>query len=436
MNVCVIGTGYVGLVTGACFAEFGVNVICADKDARKIEMLENGEIPIYEPGLDAVVERNVREGRLSFTTETADAIRSSLVIFIAVGTPARDDGGTDLTFVDTVAQEIGQAINGYKVVVTKSTVPVGTSYRVRDLIQAELEKSGGDIDFSVASNPEFLREGAAIADFMRPDRIVIGADDEAAMAIMKDLYRPLYLNETPFVLTNISTAELTKYAANAFLATKISFINEIANLCEAVGGDVQAIARGIGLDGRIGKKFLHAGPGFGGSCFPKDTRSAAFFAREVGCELSVVEAVIDVNERQKARMVDKIKAAVGGDLAGKTIGILGLSFKPETDDMRDAPALDIVAGLVAGGASVRAFDPVAMPEAAKLLPDITYCKDAYEACENADAMVLVTEWNQFRMLDLERVRQKLRNPVVVDLRNVYDPKPMHEAGFSYSCVGR
>ena len=436
MNVCVIGTGYVGLVTGACFAEFGATVICADKDESKIETLDRGEIPIYEPGLDKLVERNVREGRLSFTTDTAGAIASSLVIFIAVGTPAREDGGTDLSYVDAVAREIGEAINGYKVVVTKSTVPVGTSYRVRDLVQAEIDRRGDDIDFSVASNPEFLREGAAISDFMRPDRVVIGADDEAAMAIMKDLYRPLYLNETPFVLTNIATSELSKYAANAFLATKISFINEIANLCEVVGGDVQALARGIGLDGRIGKKFLHAGPGFGGSCFPKDTRSAAFFAKEHGERLQVVETVIEVNERQKARMVEKIKSAVGGDLSGKTIGMLGLSFKPETDDMRDAPALDIVAGLEAGGATVRAFDPVAMREAAQLLPQVTYCKDAYEACENADAMVLVTEWNQFRMLDLERVRQKLRSPVVVDLRNVYDPKPMHAAGFEYHCVGR
>ncbi len=436
MNVCVIGTGYVGLVTGACFAEFGVNVICADKDASKIEMLERGEIPIYEPGLDAVVERNVQQGRLSFTTDTAGAIESSLVIFIAVGTPAGEDGSTDLTYVDAVAKEIGEAINGYKVIVTKSTVPVGTSYRVRDHVQAAIDAKGADVDFSVASNPEFLREGAAIADFTHPDRIVIGADDEAAMAILKDLYRPLFLNETPFVLTNIATSELTKYAANAFLATKISFINEIANLCEEVGGDVQAIARGIGLDGRIGKKFLHAGPGYGGSCFPKDTESAAFFAREQGSSLQIVEAVIEVNRQQKKRMVEKIRRALGGDLQGKTVGVLGLSFKPETDDMREAPAIDIVQGLVEGGAVVRAFDPVAMKEASKILTDVTYCKDSYEACENADAMVLVTEWNQFRMLDLERVRQKLRRPVVVDLRNVYDPKPMLEAGFDYHCVGR
>ncbi|MCP5056919.1 MAG: UDP-glucose/GDP-mannose dehydrogenase family protein [bacterium] len=436
MNVCVIGTGYVGLVTGACFAEFGVKVTCADKDENKIEMLERGEIPIYEPGLDDLVERNVREGRLSFTTDTASAIRSSLVIFIAVGTPPREDGSTDLSYVDGVAREIGKAMNGYKLVVTKSTVPVGTSYRVRDLIQAEIDGAGGEVDFSVASNPEFLREGAAIRDFMGPDRIVIGADDEAAMAIMKDLYRPLFLNETPFVMTNIATAELTKYAANAFLATKVSFINEFANLCEEIGGDIQGLARGIGLDGRIGKKFLHAGPGFGGSCFPKDTRSAAFFAREKGQNLEVVEAVIRANDRQRERMVEKIRVAVGGDLSGKTIGMLGLSFKPETDDMRDAPAIEIANGLAAGGAVVRAFDPVAMREAAKVLPDLTYCKDAYEACEDADVVVIVTEWNQFRMLDLGRVRQKLRRPVVVDLRNVYEPKPMQEAGFEYHSVGR
>ncbi len=436
MNVAVIGTGYVGLVTGACFAEFGVRVTCVDKIAEKIEGLERGEMPIYEPGLDALVERNVRAERLSFTTDAAEAIRNALVVFIAVGTPAREDGGTDLTYVEAVAREIGQAINGYKVIVTKSTVPVGTSYRVRDLLKEEISKRGEEIDFSVASNPEFLREGAAIGDFMRPDRVVIGADEEAAMAILKDLYRPLYLNETPFVLTNIATAELTKYAANAFLATKISFINEVANFCERIGGDVQAIARGIGLDGRIGKKFLHAGPGFGGSCFPKDTRSAAHFAKDLGETFQIVEAVIQVNDAQRQRMVEKVQAAMGGDVDGKTIAILGLSFKPETDDMRDAPAVDIVKGLQARGANVRAFDPVAMTEAAKQLPDITYCKDAYECCENADAVVLMTEWNQFRMLDLARIHKLLRRPVAVDLRNVYAPEAMRAAGFEYTSVGR
>jgi UDPglucose 6-dehydrogenase len=436
MNVCMIGSGYVGLVTGACFAEFGMNVVCADKDAAKVAALERGEVPIYEPGLEAMIERNVSQGRLRFTTDTAEAIRSSLVLFIAVQTPPRDDGSTDLSAVEQVAREIGREMDGYKVVVTKSTVPVGTSERVRAAVAEELARAGKDIRFSVASNPEFLREGAAIADFMRPDRVVIGADDDAALGIMKDLYRPLFLNETPFVLTSIPTAELTKYAANSFLATKISFINEFANLCERVGADVQALARGIGLDGRIGRKFLHAGPGFGGSCFPKDTRSAAHFAREAGEALEIVEAVIRVNDRQRLRMVDKIVAALDGEARGRTVALLGLSFKPETDDMRDAPSLEIVAGLTERGAHVRAYDPVAMANAGRLMPHITLCKDAYQACENADAMVLVTEWNQFRMLDLERVKRLLREPVVVDLRNVYKPEPMQQLGLRYVSVGR
>jgi UDPglucose 6-dehydrogenase len=423
-------------VTGACFAEFGVSVVCADKDAAKIAALERGEIPIYEPGLDALVARNVAQGRLRFTTDTAEAIRASLLLFIAVQTPPRDDGATDLSAVEQVAREIGRQMDGYKVIVTKSTVPVGTSYRVREFIADELARTGKEIRFSVASNPEFLREGAAIADFMRPDRVVIGADDDAALGILKDLYRPLFLNETPFVLTNVATAELTKYAANAFLATKISFINEFANLCEVVGADVQALARGIGLDGRIGRKFLHAGPGFGGSCFPKDTRSAAHFAREAGESLQIVEAVIRVNDSQRGRMVEKIRSALDGELRGRTVALLGLSFKPETDDMRDAPSIEIVHGLVAAGAHVRAYDPVAMPNASKLLPELTLCKDAYEACEGADATVLVTEWNQFRMLDLDRVRRLLRQPVLVDLRNVYKPEPMRAAGFRYVSVGR
>jgi UDPglucose 6-dehydrogenase len=435
MNVCVIGTGYVGLVTGACFAEFGVSVICADKDAAKIESLQAGKIPIYEPGLDALVARNVEQGRLSFTTETPDAIKASLVVFIAVQTPTLEGGGTDLRAVEGVAREIGRALNGYKVVVTKSTVPVGATQRVKELIREELEAASRDESFSVASNPEFLREGAAIGDFMRPDRVVIGAEDDAARAILRDLYRPLYLNETPFVFTNVATSELTKYAANAFLATKISFINEFANLCETVGGDVQALARGIGLDGRIGKKFLHAGPGFGGSCFPKDTRAAAHFARALGGSLEVVEATVRVNEAQRARMVDKIERAVGG-LGGKTIALLGLSFKPETDDMRDAPSIDIAKGLAARGAALRAFDPVAMRAAEPHLPGVTLCKDAYQACEAADAVVVITEWNQFRLLDLARVRASLRRPVLIDLRNVYEPDAMQKAGFEYTSVGR
>jgi UDPglucose 6-dehydrogenase len=436
VNVCIIGTGYVGLVTGACFAEFGVQVVCADKDADKVAALERGEIPIYEPGLDAIVQRNARERRLTFTTDTAAAVRRSLVVFIAVQTPTKTDGTTDLAAVEAVAREIGRAIDGYKVVVTKSTVPVGTSYRVKEWIQEEQRAAGKEHHFSVGSNPEFLREGAAIGDFMRPDRVVIGADDEQAIAILKDLYRPLYLIETPFVVTNIPTAELTKYAANSFLAVKISFINEMANLCEAVGGDVHAIARGIGLDKRIGPKFLHPGPGFGGSCFPKDTRSAAQFAKDAGERLEIVEAVIRVNERQRERMVEKVERALGGAVRGKTVAVLGLSFKPETDDMRDAPAVDIIRRLQEQGASIRAFDPVAMPNAARELPGVELCKNEYETCENADALVLVTEWNQFRMLDLERVKALLRAPVLVDLRNVYDPVALRRAGFRYDSVGR
>jgi len=436
VNICIIGTGYVGLVTGACFAEFGVQVTCVDKDAEKIAALERGEIPIYEPGLDALVARNLRERRLSFTTDTAGAVRASLVVFIAVQTPAAADGSTDLGAVQAVAREIGRNMDGYKVVVTKSTVPVGASAKVRAWIEEELVAAGASHRFSVASNPEFLREGAAIGDFMRPDRVVIGAEDAEAVAILRDLYRPLYLNETPFVITNLPSSELTKYAANAFLATKVSFINEMANLCERVGGDVHAVARAIGLDGRIGAKFLHPGPGFGGACFPKDTRSAAHFAREAGEQLEIVEAVIRVNERQRLRALEKIVRALGGEVRGKTVALLGLSFKPETDDMRDAPAIEIVRGLFARGVAVRAFDPAAMANAARELPGLLLCKNEYETCENADALVIVTEWNQFRMLDLERIRALLREPIVVDLRNVYDPAAMRAVGFRYECVGR
>ena len=436
MNVCVIGTGYVGLVTGACFAEFGVNVVCVDKEADKIAALETGKIPIYEPGLDDLVERNVREQRLSFSTDTESSVRDALVVFIAVGTPPREDGGTNLSAVEAVAREIGRALDGYKVVVTKSTVPVGTGKGLRGVIQEELDAAGRDLHFSVASNPEFLREGAAIGDFMRPDRVVLGVEDEQARAILRDLFRPLFLIETPFVMTDVETAELSKYAANSFLATKISFINEMANLCERVGADVHAVAKAMGLDQRIGKKFLHPGPGYGGSCFPKDTRSAAHFAREAGATLEIVESVIRVNERQRLRMVEKVIQAMGSEVEGRTVGVLGLSFKPETDDMRDAPALEIVRGLRARGVAVRAYDPVAMPAAAHVLPEVQMCKNDYEACEGADAMLLVTEWNQFRMLDLERLRGVLRQPVVVDLRNVYEPGPMRAAGFRYTCVGR
>jgi UDPglucose 6-dehydrogenase len=438
MNVTVVGTGYVGLVTGACFSEFGVQVSCADRDEGKIAALRRGEIPIYEPGLEELVARNVREERLGFTTETAEAIRSSLVVFIAVGTPAAEDGSTNLAFVEAVAREIGQNMDDYKVVVTKSTVPVGTSEKVRGWIQEELDRAGRDVAFSVASNPEFLREGAAIGDFMRPDRVVLGVDpdDSQAIAILKDLYRPLFLNETPFVMTNLPTAELSKYASNAFLATKISFINELAVLCERVGGDVQGVARAMGLDRRIGSKFLHAGPGYGGSCFPKDTLSAAHFSRELGRPFEIVEASIRVNESQRLYMIDKIVSAFEGDVDGKKIGLLGLSFKPETDDMREAPAVSIAEGLLARGAELRAFDPAAMAEASRILPSIVMCKDAYEACSGADALVIVTEWNQFRMLDLARVRSLMREPILIDLRNIYEPSSMKEAGFLYLSVGR
>jgi UDPglucose 6-dehydrogenase len=382
--------------------------------------------------------RNVRAGHLSFTSDTAEAIRSSLLIFIAVGTPAADDGSTDLGFVESVAREIGREADGYKVVVTKSTVPVGTAVRVREWIQEELDARGVQVHFSVASNPEFLREGAAIGDFMRPDRVVIGTTpgDEQALAILRDLYRPLYLNETPFVLTNTETAELAKYAANAFLATKISFVNEIAGLCEEIGGDVQAVARAMGLDRRIGSKFLHAGPGYGGSCFPKDTSSAAHFARSVGQPFEIVEASIRVNERQRQRMVDKVAAVFDGNLAGRTLAMLGLSFKPETDDIREAPAIDIARGLQQLGATIRAFDPQAMPAARVALPDLVLCEDAYEACEGADALLIVTEWNQFRMLDLERIKERLNEPILFDLRNIYQPSTLRSAGFRYESVGR
>ncbi len=438
MNCTVIGTGYVGLVTGACFSEFGVNVVCLDNDEEKVAALRRGEIPIYEPGLEDLVARNVKAGRLSFTSDTAEAIQSALVIFIAVGTPAADDGSTDLHFVEAVGREIGRNLDGYKVVVTKSTVPVGTSEKVRGWIQEELEALAKDVHFSMASNPEFLREGAAIGDFMRPDRVVIGTEpgDDQALAIVKDLYRPLFLNETPFVLTNVPSAELSKYAANAFLATKISFINEISTLCEQIGGNVQHVARAMGLDRRIGPKFLHAGPGYGGSCFPKDTLSAAFFARERGLNFKIVEATIEVNAAQRARMVEKIVGALSGEVSGKKIGVLGLSFKPETDDVRDAPAVDIVSGLLELGAAVRAYDPAAMKEMGERIPAMTLCKDAYEVCDGADALVIVTEWNEFRMLDLGRIKDLLSEPILVDLRNIYDPAGMTAAGIHYISVGR
>jgi len=437
MNICVVGTGYVGLVTGACFSEFGVRVTCADKVAEKIEGLRRCEMPIYEPGLEDLVRRNMDSGRLSFTTETAEAIQQALVVFIAVGTPPAEDGSTDLSYVESVAREIGQSMEGFTVVVTKSTVPVGTGQKVRQWIQEELDAGGRAVDFSVVSNPEFLREGAAIGDFMRPDRVVIGLEDQnpQSLAIMKDLYRPLFLNETPFVVTNLVTAELSKYAANAFLATKISFINELSILCDNIGGDVQATARAMGLDRRIGKKFLHAGPGFGGSCFPKDTLSAAHFAREIGSPFEIVEAVLRVNERQRDYALGKIVNACGGDVSGRTVALLGLAFKPETDDVRDAPSLHLISHLLAQGARVRAYDPEAMHEIGRLFSGVELCKDAYEACEGSDVLAIVTEWNEFRMLDLPRVKQVLNAPKMVDMRNIYEPDSVRAAGFEYWGIG-
>jgi UDPglucose 6-dehydrogenase len=432
MHIAVIGTGYVGLVTGACFAEFGVDVTCVDIDSEKIARLLAGEMPIYEPGLEQLVTKNMQSGRLKFTTDLKQAIEQALVIFLAVGTPPKSDGSPDLSFVEAAARSIAEHMNGYKVVVTKSTVPIGTGEYLRKLIREQLKSR---LNFGIVSNPEFLREGAAINDFMRPDRVVIGSRDEEAVAIMRDLYRPLYLIEAPFVLTSLEAAELTKYAANAFLAMKISFINEIANLCESIGCDVHDVARAIGMDGRIGGKFLHPGPGFGGSCFPKDTRALASVSREFGHDSLIVDAVIEVNRRQRKAMVPKIEKLVGA-LEGKTIAILGLAFKPETDDMREAPAIDIITGLLERGATVRVYDPVAMSEAGKVLPQVNYADDEYEAVTGADALVFVTEWNQFRALDMGRIRDLMKSPRIADLRNIYDPADMRELGFEYVGVGR
>ncbi len=432
MHIAVIGTGYVGLVTGACFAEFGVDVTCVDIDENKIARLIEGEMPIYEPGLEQLVIKNMQSGRLRFTTDLKQAVEQALVIFLAVGTPPKSDGSPDLSFVETAARSVAEYMNGYKVIVTKSTVPIGTGEHLRKLIRENLKTR---LNFGIVSNPEFLREGAAINDFMRPDRVVIGSRDEEAVAIMRDLYRPLYLIEAPFVITSLEAAELAKYAANAFLATKISFINEIANLCESIGCDVHDVARAIGMDKRIGSKFLHPGPGFGGSCFPKDTRALASVAREFNRDSIIVDAVIEVNRRQREAMVPKIEKLVG-ELSGKTIAILGLAFKPETDDMREAPAIDIVNTLVTRGAKVRAYDPVAMEEAGKVLSQIEYAADEYEAVAGADALVFITEWNQFRALDMSRIRDLMRSPRIADLRNIYDPSDMRELGFEYVGVGR
>lgn len=432
MRIAMIGTGYVGLVSGACFSEFGVDVICADIDEEKIGSLRRGEIPFYEPGLREKVNNGVEGGRLSFTTDVGEAIRSSLVVFIAVGTPANRDGTANLDAIDAVAQEIGRNLNGYKVIVTKSTVPPLTGRRIRAIVE---ECAGGECTFDIVSNPEFLREGSAIGDFMHPDRIVIGAESEKAVEVMKNLYGPLYLIETPFVITDVATAEMIKYSSNTFLATKISFINEIANICERVGADVHEVARSMGLDGRISSKFLHPGPGFGGSCFPKDVSALVATADHEGYEFEIGKAVLRVNAQQRVVMVEKIRSAVG-DLKGKVVGMLGLAFKPNTDDMRESPTIEIIKGLQALGASVQAFDPAAMDNARQLLPDIDYRDDAYAVAEGADVLVLATEWNQFRNLDLSRIKDSLRSPVVVDLRNIYDPERMQQMGFEYFSVGR
>ncbi len=434
MNIAIIGSGYVGLVTGACLAEFGHRVICMDKDSSKIERLRNGEMPIYEPGLDALVVKNVKDGRLSFTSNMEESVSQAKAVFIAVGTPSsrRGDGYADLTYIYAAARDLAPYLGKYTVVVDKSTVPVGTARQVARVIR----EANPAAQFDVVSNPEFLREGAAINDFMRPDRVVIGIETERASEVMKEIYNPLYLIATPFVLTGLETAELIKYASNAFLSMKISFINEMANVCEVLGADVIDLAKAVGLDGRIGRKFLHPGPGYGGSCFPKDTLALLRIAQENGVPIRTVAAAVETNAAQKAAMVKKIRDALGGSEAGKTIGVLGLTFKPETDDLRDAPALTILPPLFEKGAKIQAHDPQGMTECAKMFPEFSYVGDAYEAAEGADVLVLMTEWNQYRALDLQELKSRMKALVFVDLRNVYNHKQVKDAGFTYVGVGR
>jgi UDPglucose 6-dehydrogenase len=431
MNICMVGTGYVGLVTGTCLADFGMHVVCVDIDEAKIRSLQSGKVPIYEPGLEELVAKNERAGRLRFTTDLKSAVESSLAIFIAVGTPPLPDGSPDLTYVRQVAQSIADHANGYKVVVTKSTVPTGTGKMIEEILKGR----NGKHEFSVVSNPEFLREGSAISDFLRPDRVVIGARDEKAIGVMKEIYSPLYLIETPFIITDVESAEMIKYASNGFLSVKISFINEIARICELVGADVHAVARGMGLDKRIGPKFLHPGPGFGGSCFPKDTQAVADLARRYDYRFEIIEAAISANESTKARMIDKIEKAVGG-VRGKTVGLLGISFKPETDDIRESAALRIVADLQERGARVRAFDPAAIDNARNVLQCVDYAADAYDCATGCDALVIVTEWNEFRALDFEALGARMKSKTLVDLRNIYDPAEIRGLGWSYEGVGR
>ena len=432
MNICVVGVGYVGLVTGTCFAEFGNNVVCVDNDDQKVESLKQGIIPIYEPGLEEMVKKNQSAKRLHFTTDVAEAVEKSLSIFIAVGTPSNTGGSTNLEYVYQVAETIGKLMTAYKIVVTKSTVPVGTGKEIKAII---LKNQVKEVPFDVVSNPEFLREGSAIEDFMRPNRVVIGTISEQAIAIMKDLYSPLYLIETPFIITNVETAEMIKYASNAFLATKISFINEMANICELVGADVHKVAKGMGLDGRIGSKFLHPGPGFGGSCFPKDTMAIARLAESFGYRFSIVESVIEVNERQYKRMVDKIENILG-NIKGKHLGILGLTFKPKTGDIRESPAIKIINSLIEKGTSISAFDPAGMEASKQVLSEIDYVEDMYEVSRDADALIIITEWNEFRFPDWEKIKSLLRSPIIIDLRNIYEPDRMRDRGFEYYCVGR
>ncbi|MFQ5619478.1 MAG: UDP-glucose dehydrogenase family protein [Rhodospirillales bacterium] len=433
MHVAMIGTGYVGLVSGVCFSEFGLDVVCVDKNADKIDRLNRGELPLYEPGLDSLMAANVRGGRLTFTTDLGRAVDGADAVFIAVGTPSRrGDGHADVSFVYEAAREIAAAIGGYTVIINKSTVPVGTGDEVERIIR----EARPDAGFDVVSNPEFLREGSAINDFMRPDRVIIGSNSERANAVMRQLYRPLFLIETPILFTSRPASELIKYAANSFLATKITFINEIADLCEKIGADVHDVARGIGLDGRIGRKFLHAGPGYGGSCFPKDTLALARTAQELGGRMRIVEAVTEINAARKKHMAQKIVDACGGSVDGKTIAVLGLTFKPNTDDMREAPSLDIVSALQAAGATVRAFDPVGMGEAKAALDGVVWCDNAYDTMIDAEALTIITEWNEFRALDFDHVKSLMKRPVMVDLRNIYNPDEMAAAGFHYTCVGR
>jgi len=432
MHIAVVGTGYVGLVTGACFADFGMSVTCVDKDEAKIESLKLAKMPIYEPGLDALVAKNMRDGRLDFSTDVRSAIEQSLVVFLAVGTPPTGDGSADMSQIDEVAYEIARSLTGYKVIVTKSTVPVGAAARIKKIIEANKTTTSR---FSVAANPEFLREGAAINDFMRPDRVVIGCTDEEAIAILKDIYRPLFLIETPFVITTPESAEMIKYASNAFLATKVSFINEIAQLCEPLGADVHDVAKGMGMDTRIGSRFLHPGPGFGGSCFPKDAKALVALGRSVNYDVRIVEAVLRVNEAQKTSMIDRVKRLLNR-LDDRVIAVLGLAFKPDTDDIRESPAIKIINDLQESGARIRAYDPAAMESARRVLTAVEYCEDEYEAASGSDALVVVTEWNQFRRLDIDRLKKAMREPNIIDFRNIYEPETIRAAGFKYLGMGR